>query len=165
MGVNSHDWNGYSLFITRPGSSDYVMWCNSHGTCKAKDGWQTLSDVRTKTNIKTLEGSLDKIMQVRGVSYTRKSGTQSEMSKVRTGVIAQEIELILPDLVSDEDAEGYKGVSYSKFGPILIEALKELKAEKDSEINAIKAEYDSKLASQNAQIQALTQRIEALENR
>ena len=80
------------------------------------------SDERLKDNIKTLEDGLDKVEQLRGVTYTRDE-------KENIGVIAQEVEKILPEIVKTADDEmGTKSVDYSRITAVLIEAVKELSA-------------------------------------
>lgn len=76
------------------------------------------SDARFKTNVKTLEGTLDKVLKSRGVSYTK-----DERESI--GVIAQEMEKLFPEVVGT-DNEGFKSVSYGSISAILIEAIKEL---------------------------------------
>ena len=80
------------------------------------------SDARLKDNIETLEDGLAKVEQLRGVTYTRDG-------KENIGVIAQEIEKILPEIVLTADDEmGTKSVDYSRITAVLIEAVKELSA-------------------------------------
>ena len=80
------------------------------------------SDERLKDNIETLEDGLDKVEQLRGVTYTRDD-------KENIGVIAQEVEKILPEIVLTADDEmGTKSVDYSRITAVLIEAVKELSA-------------------------------------
>ena len=80
------------------------------------------SDERLKSNIETLKGSLEKIEQLRGVTYTR-----DERDNI--GVIAQEVEKVLPEIVLTADDEmGTKSVDYSRITAVLIEAVKELSA-------------------------------------
>ena len=79
------------------------------------------SDVRLKENIHPLENPLDKIVQLRGVSFDwrdKRKGTEREI-----GVIAQELEKEFPELVST-DGEGYKSVAYGKLTAVLIEGMK-----------------------------------------
>jgi hypothetical protein len=78
------------------------------------------SDVRVKTNIKTIENALDKVLGLRGVSYTR---TDSEDVKTKIGVIAQETLPIVPEVVN-QDNDGMYNVSYGNFGGLFIEAIK-----------------------------------------
>lgn len=90
------------------------------------------SDARLKKNVQTIDGALDKVLKLRGVSYYWKN--KEEMGADSTnhhfdnakhiGVIAQELEEVFPELVSD-DKEGFKTVEYTGLAPILIEAMKE----------------------------------------
>ena len=77
------------------------------------------SDERLKTNIRTIDNALSKVEQLRGV-YFDKDG------KAGTGVIAQEIEKVLPEVVLN--GEEYKSVAYGNIVGLLIEAIKELQA-------------------------------------
>jgi hypothetical protein len=85
------------------------------------------SDRRWKKNIKPLTNSLDKILQLQGVTYDWKKEEYPDMKfsdKQQTGFIAQDVEKILPDLVKT-DEEGKKAVAYEKFSSVLVEATKE----------------------------------------
>ena len=85
------------------------------------------SDKRFKKNIETLTGSLDKIINLRGVSYDWRIADFPEKhfnEAHQIGFIAQEIETLLPELVNTDD-KGYKSVDYSKITPVLVEAIKE----------------------------------------
>ena len=78
------------------------------------------SDERLKDNIETLEDGLAKVEQLRGVTYTRDG-------RENIGVIAQEVEKILPEIVLTADDEmGTKSVDYSRITAVLIEAVKDL---------------------------------------
>ena len=93
------------------------------------------SDIRLKTDIQPLDGSLDKVLRLRGVSYRMKDDVTNTR---RIGVIAQEIELEYPELVLT-DEKGIKSVAYANLTPVLIEAIKELKAENET----LKARLDA----------------------
>tara|TARA_R100001082_G_scaffold110908_1_gene92341 strand:- start:501 stop:2873 length:2373 start_codon:yes stop_codon:yes gene_type:complete len=85
------------------------------------------SDARLKENVETIENGLDKVAQLRGVSYTR---IDQKNARKQIGVIAQEIEKTLPEVVLTADDEmGTKSVDYAKITAVLIEAIKELKQE------------------------------------
>ena len=94
------------------------------------------SDERWKKNIKTIENALDKITALRGVSYQWKD--EEKGNGTHLGVIAQEIEKVLPEVVS-EDKDGYKSVAYQEIIGVLIEAIKDLKTENE----ALKVRLDS----------------------
>ncbi len=94
------------------------------------------SDKRLKENIKPLENSLDKVLKISGVEFDWKELTEEEKETIHgneghdIGVIAQEVEEILPQVVTTRDT-GYKAVKYEKIVPLLIESVKELKREVD----------------------------------
>ncbi|MDB4414622.1 tail fiber domain-containing protein, partial [bacterium] len=91
------------------------------------------SDKRLKENITNIPSALDKLEQINGVTYNWKELSKEEEQKIHgnkgqdIGVIAQEIEKILPELVSTR-SNGYKAVKYDKIVALLIEAIKELHA-------------------------------------
>jgi hypothetical protein len=80
------------------------------------------SDFRIKEDIRTIENAVDITKQLRGVSYLRK-----DTGKLGIGVVAQEVEQVLPQLVAT-DTNGMKSVAYANMVGILIEAVKELSA-------------------------------------
>lgn len=82
------------------------------------------SDRRLKDNIATLRGALDLVSRMRGVSYTRK-----DTGEASVGVIAQEMREVLPEVVMEKN--GHMGVAYGNLVGVLIEAVKELRAELD----------------------------------
>ena len=93
------------------------------GNLTATGNVTAYSDARLKTDVETIDNALDKVTKLRGVSFT-KTDTQEK----GIGVIAQEIEEILPEVVQDG---AYKSVAYGNIVGVLIEAIKELKAELD----------------------------------
>jgi hypothetical protein len=90
------------------------------GTFTAVGDVVAYSDKKLKKNIKTLDGS--KVYEMRGVSFDR-----IDTNKASSGVIAQEIQEIAPELISESN--GTLGVAYGNISGYLIEAIKELKAE------------------------------------
>ena len=86
------------------------------------------SDERLKENIETIPNALDKVCQMRGVTFNR---TDFDGEK-QMGVIAQEVEKIIPEVVKEDDSEDkIKSVAYGNMVGVLIEAIKDLKAEVD----------------------------------
>ena len=79
------------------------------------------SDARLKSNIRTIESAVEKVCGMRGVYFT-KDGSNG------VGVIAQEVEAVIPEVLFDDD-KGYKSVAYGNLVGVLIEAIKELKSE------------------------------------
>ena len=88
------------------------------------------SDENLKENIVKIENALDKVNSISGYEFDWK-----EENKIHhgfeghdVGVIAQEIEAVLPEVVTTK-FNGFKGVKYEKIVPLLIEAIKELSSE------------------------------------
>lgn len=91
----------------------------------------TASDQRLKHDIKKIDGALDKVGQLNGYTFSL-----NKDNKKSAGVIAQEVEKVLPSAVSDQElafqgdeGQKYKTVEYDQLHGLLIEAIKELKAE------------------------------------
>jgi hypothetical protein len=97
----------------------YASSASITGTLEAQDINST-SDVRLKMNINPIEGALDKVMQLAGVEFD-----WADSSKRSIGVVAQQVEEVLPELVHT-NKDGYKSVSYGNLTALLIEAIKEL---------------------------------------
>jgi len=85
------------------------------------------SDRNLKENLKVLTNSLDNIDKINGYSYTRNDVIN--VNQRHLGVIAQEVETILPELVYEHDKSKIKSVNYNGLIPMLIECVKELKLE------------------------------------
>jgi hypothetical protein len=79
------------------------------------------SDIRLKTNIKSFENTLEKIVQINGVSFN-----WIENNAKSGGIIAQDVEKVFPELVNDGD---HKTVNYNGLIGVLVESIKELKQE------------------------------------
>ena len=113
-----------------------VQSINCSGVATATD-FNSTSDINLKTNIKTIDDPLEKVMQINGVSFDWKHMNQSS-----AGVIAQDVEKVLPEIVKYGE-DGYKSLNYNGLIGLLIEAVKE----------------------QNETIKSLEQKINTLEER
>lgn len=92
------------------------------------------SDIRYKKNVLPLTDSLSKVLALRGVSYEKKTPhplEKKDPGHVSFGLVAQEVEEVLPNLVETKN-DGYKALSYTRLTPVLIEAIKELHAQNES---------------------------------
>ena len=98
------------------------------GTITAGGDITAFSDERLKSDIETIDDALYKVMNMRGVSYTKSA-------EKGIGVIAQEIEKVLPEVVTDGE---YKSVAYGNIVGVLIEAIKE----QQKQIDELKKELD-----------------------
>tara|TARA_B110000977_G_scaffold11282_1_gene14586 strand:+ start:251 stop:1009 length:759 start_codon:yes stop_codon:yes gene_type:complete len=108
-------------------SSTKLSFVPSTGTLTATALVET-SSIALKENINPITGALNSILQLAGVTYDRKDGSY----KNEAGLIAEDVNSILPNLVTkDSDGNPY-GVNYTKFSAYLIEAIKDLSAQIDN---------------------------------
>jgi hypothetical protein len=96
------------------------------------------SDARIKTDIQTIGNALEKVKQLRGVTFKR---TDSDDRSTNMGVIAQEVLAVIPEVVS-QDASGMYNVAYGNMAGLLIEAIKDQQAlidQQQKQIDELKA--------------------------
>jgi hypothetical protein len=92
-----------------------------------------LSDARLKTDVQVIEDALDKMDSVHGYTFRWVRNGESSSSSSSThvqrsaGVIAQEVELVLPEVVNIDPITGDRHVAYANMSALLIQAIKELK--------------------------------------
>ena len=153
-------WNGSQLvsgIISDDGSTASV-----NGTLSVTS-LLSVSDERYKKNIEPLQQSLHKVTHLTGVSYEWKteeySGRGFKEGR-QIGLIAQEVEKVLPELVL-ADGNGYKAVAYDKLVPVLIEAVKE----QQKEIKEKEMQYERSLNDKDARIEKLEKALEKMERR
>ena len=116
--------------------------------------WSVFSDGRLKKNVEDLDGALETLLDLRGVSFEYKDAVAiGELEGERVGFIAQEVEGVLPDWVEDTET-GYKQLTIRGFEALAVEALRELNdrreaevAAKDVEIAALREEKDAEIAA------------------
>jgi len=87
------------------------------------------SDERLKDNVKPIENALEKLQKIRGVEFDW-NDKQDVYQGHDTGVIAQEVQKVLPEVVTERE-DGYLAVKYEKMIGLLVESIKDLKAEVD----------------------------------
>ena len=126
-----HSINGVVASSNNTISRTKLTYNPSTGTVSATE-FSATSDERLKSNITTISNALNKVSLLRGVDYT-----YNHTSAKSIGVIAQEVEKVFPEIVT-ENIEGYKSVNYGVMVGVLIEAIKELKKEVDELKKAIK---------------------------
>ena len=109
-------------------SPTHLLELNGGAYCDGTGDWITGSDVNYKKDISDLtDYGLAEIMNLRPIRYVHKA---DESERVQLGLIAQEVKPVIPEVVDGED--GHMGIGYSKFVPVLINAIKELKAQNDA---------------------------------
>lgn len=137
----------FNMFYSPVGN---VMTLRGNGNVWFRGTVSQNSDASLKTNINRITQALNKIDQLNGYTYNWKDSTRDQ--SLQAGVLAQEIEAVMPELVTT-DASGVKSVNYSGLLPYVIEAVKE-------QSNIIR-EMQSQLAEQ----QQLIQELKVLVNR
>jgi hypothetical protein len=159
---NNDSWTLY----TRTSSGDLQFFYDAstgtganpilRGTIDAGNGTYTNnSDRRLKKNITTLTDQLDKVMQMRPTRYQFKDQDNDDYS---LGLIAQEIQEIIPEVVTNissvkEDGAEYLGVSYSELIPVLIGAIQDQQAIINSQ-NAYITQIDQEMDAMNVSLEA-----------
>ena len=102
-------------------------------------GWAPRSDGRLKTEIKPIQTPLKKVMNLKGVTYIFKADKQK---KKEIGLIAQEVEKVVPEVVGVDHTTGFMTVNYKHFVPLLVEAIKQ----QQKQINSLKAKVNGQKA-------------------
>ena len=127
--VGAKYWTPLALFNYSGGGTSYISGWKVYrvsqagnriftGTVVSSNTVTANSDIKLKTNIKPIENALDKTLALRGVEFDR-----LDIEAHQIGVIAQEVEEVIPELVSD--LFGTKSVAYGNITAVLIEAIKE----------------------------------------
>jgi hypothetical protein len=112
------------------------------------------SDESTKENINQITNAIAQVNKLRGVTFTWKN----DSSKTRQmGMIAQEVEPVVPEIVFTNPVDRLKGINYSQATALLVEAIKE----QQNQIEFYKSENDN-LKSQLQSLQEKVDRIEAM---
>lgn len=120
----------FCLIHRNDNGSNQQTWAftGSNGDFTSPGNVVAYSDIRVKKNIEVIENALDKIDQIRGVTYDR-----TDIEGVRhMGVIAQEVEKVAPEVITTSvngDIEDFKAVAYGNLAALLIEGIKELRGE------------------------------------
>lgn len=127
--------------------------------------WSVFCDERLKHDIKPLAGTLDRLLQLRGYTFEYNASAVAErlaLPGTQIGLMAQEVERVFPDWVA-KDENGYRYVTERATTALMVEALRDLRSEKDREIEAIKARA-AKSELENQELKARLERLEKAMN-
>ena len=116
--------NMTKIRFTNDSSVDIFTFDQTNGDFTATGDVNANSDERLKDNIVSIDTALEKVCDLRGVYFEMKSRPGVR----KAGFIAQEVEKVLPEVVSEND-EGIKSVAYGNITALIVEAIKELKDE------------------------------------
>jgi hypothetical protein len=137
-----YTWNGVAQsgatgWGVSTGGGTGTLTMDTSGNVTVNGNVTAYSDITLKDNIEIIPNALNKVAQTRGVTYTRTD--LEDKLKRHTGVIAQEIESVLPEAVMT-DVNGIKSVAYGNVIGLLIEAIKEL----DNKVDSLQKQLDEK---------------------
>jgi hypothetical protein len=121
-GMTLHAEGANSMFLSTNGTTAITI-SSAQNTTFAGTITEN-SSIRYKENVETINNGLDKVLQMRGVTYDKKDSGVKEI-----GVIAEEIYEVLPELVLKNEEGEIDSVSYGRITAVLIEAIKDLKKE------------------------------------
>jgi hypothetical protein len=96
------------------------------------------SDLKLKEDVRGIQQAKQQLFKLQGVSYLLKSDENADLRRRHTGLIAQEVEKVFPDMVFETD-QGVKAIAYIELIPYLIEALKD----QQNTIDNLQAEIDN----------------------
>ncbi len=130
----------YTDFALFNGSGQFRLFNNSPIKPTA-GGFAAASDARLKEDVQALHGVLDRLLALRGVQFRYRSDAADGffVPGLHHGFIAQEVERVFPHWVS-EHSSGYKLVAPQGFDALAVEALRELRIEKDVQIEELRAD-------------------------
>jgi hypothetical protein len=160
-GVDSLYWSIYTEFCPgcAAGSGNLLFRNDSgifgfirHSDCAYIGG----SDERLKRDIAPLNNVLERVLQLRPVSYRFRSDTSGGPRSL--GFIAQEVEPLFPEVVGE--CQGMKGLAYSEFVPVTIGAIQELNRKLTHDLE----EKQKEITDLRRQNESLEKRLEALES-
>ena len=127
--------------------------------------WTIVSDARLKKNVRTIDHALKDLLSLRGVTYQWiDPETHGGLDGTYPGLIAQEVEQVFPEWIG-AGSDGYKHLTVIGFEGIVVEALRELRDEKDRQLCELREEKDRQLREKAAQIQQLDQQVAAMYGR
>ena len=152
-----------------PGS--FLLAVNGSAAKPGGGSWSTFSDERVKHSVEPLTGTLDRLLSIHG--YTFEYHDQAVKNRLtlpgrQTGFLAQELQQVFPEWVESDDA-GYLYITERGATALIVEALRDLRAEKVAEIQqlrreleAARADHDAALASVQGELADLREAVKFL---
>lgn len=136
-------------------SPQFALHVNGDAGKPGGGAWSVASDARLKKDIRPLEQALARLLRLHGVTFEYKDPKAiHELPGQQTGMIAQEVEKVFPEWV-ETAPDGMRRLSIRGFEALTVEALRDLRAEKDEQIRL----RDARITSLEKRLAALEERI------
>ncbi len=135
----------------------------ANGPAGGTSSWNNWSDARLKDDVHTIPDALEKVLQMRGISFVWNANQEyNDRTKRYIGFLAQEVENIMPEVVSYDEREDVFEMSYAPITALLVEAMKEQQQIIDNQQKQITTtvEENNRLTTE---IQQLNERLAAIE--
>jgi len=124
----SSSWS--ACFMQSSSGGNNLFYVRGDGYVWAANDITAFSDGRVKTNLQIIDNALDRVGKLNGYTYTRSDfEDESDRQRRHAGLIAQEVQKVLPEVVHEDD-KGMLSVTYGNMVALLIEAVKEERAER-----------------------------------
>ncbi|QHR75163.1 Stf [Escherichia phage tiwna] len=107
--------------------------------------WVSTSDIRLKANLKEIKGAREKVKSIKGYTYFKRSNLYEDEYSIyseEAGVIAQDVQNVLPEAVYKISDSDYLGVSYSGVTALLVNAINEMISDSDRQEELIKKQQE-----------------------
>lgn len=114
----------HQRFAIRETTAGYVPVVISGNGQMFGNGWAQPSDKNLKENINRIDNPIEKVKQLGGYTYRFTEASGLNDNKTHVGVLAQEVEAVLPQAISQFPDKDFKAVDYDVITPLLIEAIK-----------------------------------------
>ncbi len=156
--IEGSRFNGNNLSVGTT-STTFLLTVNGSAGKPGGGLWSVFSDARLKTNINPMTGSLDTLSALRPVTFNYNDPNHfSYAPGTIPGFLAQEVQQVIPQWVEQAD-DGYLYLNPVGYEAMVVDALQELRAEKDAQI----AHLQAQLKHQQSQNTALRDRLDRLE--
>lgn len=152
-GINVTPNGNVGIGTAQPGS--FLLAVN--GSAANRTGtWSVMSDARLKKDVRSIQpGTLDRLLRLRGVEFEYTSDALAQHSLAEgpmVGFVAQEVECIFPEWV-ECDEQGIRFVTERGTTALLVEALRELRVEKDRQIAELNARHAAELRAEVTRVE------------
>jgi len=165
------------IFVNRSGgnvgiateSPQFRLHVNGTAGKPGGGSWSVASDARLKKDIERLDGALEAMLELKGVTFEYVDAAAiGELGGERMGLVAQDVEVVFPDWI-EEGEDGFKRMTVRGFEAVVVEAMRELRAEKDAQIEGLRLSHADRLDTiereNSRRLKALEQENDALRTR